>query len=421
MNLEIFYNRLPEKLKHILSQLFKLGKEMNIKLYLVGGPVRDLILNREVLDLDLVVNRDLEVLLERLREEFSFKIEPTRFLTAKVYFDDFILDIAETRKEYYPLPGALPEVSPGTLKSDAYRRDFTINALYLEITTNGFSKLIDYVGGVKDLQKKIIRVLKRNSFYEDPTRIIRAVRYEQRFGFKMETGTLSLLKKAVKENVFSTVTPQRLGAEFIRTLREKNVFNPLRRLDELCGFDFLNVSIKLTSEKISSFKRWDSYKYKRDVLCPEIIPLMILLSDLELLELDRISQILELTRAQRSLLKKYVRLDKEKILSLLSKKLSVSKIYDRLNNLDFEIVVCLHLLAKGQARRNLDLYLKKLVGLRLEVTGEDVKNLGIAQGPQIGHLLERLKKARLEGKVKTREDEIRYIKKLGDVDRVSGN
>jgi len=412
MNLETFYNRLPERLKDILSQLFKLGKKMNIKLYLVGGPVRDLILNREVLDLDLVVNRNLEVLLEMLREEFSFKIEHTRFLTAKVYFDDFILDIAQTRKEYYPLPGALPEVSPGTLKSDTYRRDFTINALYLELTANGFSKLIDYVGGVEDLQKKIIKVLKRNSFWEDPTRIIRAVRYEQRFGFKMETETLSLLKKAVKENVFSTVTPQRLGAEFIRTLREKNILEPLRRLDELCGFDFFNVGIKLTPEKISSFKRWDSYKYKKDVLCPEIIPLMILLSDLGLLELDRISQILELTRAQRSLLKKYVRLDKEKILSLLSKKLSVSKIYDRLNNFDFEIVVCLHLLAKGQARRNLDLYLKKLVGLRLEVTGKDIKTLGIAQGPQIGHLLERLKKARLEGKVKTREDEIRYIKKI---------
>jgi tRNA nucleotidyltransferase (CCA-adding enzyme) len=412
MNLKALYNRLSERIKDTLFQFFQIGKELGVKIYLVGGPVRDLLLNREVIDIDLVVNKNLDILVEKLERKFSFKIERTQFLTAKLNMNDLAVDIAQARKEYYPRPGALPVVSPANLRADAFRRDITINALYLEINGWSFSKLVDYVNGAEDLRKKIIRIVKKNSFWEDPTRIIRVIRYEQRFGFEMEKETLTLLKMAIKDGVFSTITPQRLGAEFIRTLKEDKVLPPLVRMDELCGFYFLSPDINLTSEKIKTLKRWDTCRYKNRILYPEIIPVMILLSDLKITEVEKISQILELTRWERSLIKNYISLDRGKILSSLSKKLSIPRIYDKLSNLDFEVVLCLYLSATGEARKNLDLYVSRISELEIEIDGEEIKKLGVSEGPQIGQLLEKLKRAKFEGKIKTRQQEIRYLQKI---------
>ncbi len=412
MNLKILYGRLDTKIRDILSQIFNVGNELGKKIYLVGGPVRDLLLNREVVDIDIVVDKDLNAILKNLKKKYQFKIEHTRFLTAKIYGTDFTVDIAQARKEVYPRPGALPEVKSGSLRADAFRRDFTINALYLRITEDGFSQLIDYVGGVSDLRKRIIRIIKKESFWEDPTRIIRAIRYEQRFGFRMERKTLSLLKEAVKENVFSTVTGQRLGAEFIRTLKEKNPVNALIRMNQLCGFDFLTSGLKFTSKKISLFVGWDSFPYKDKISSPEIIPLMILFSDLEPSKLNEVSRKLELTRQQRKLISDYLSLDRKNIISAVDGNLSVIRVYDKLKNFDFEIIVCLYLEAEGKAKRNLKSFIDKILKLKLEIKGDDIKKLGLPPGPVIGELLDKVRRAKLGGKLKNKEDEIRYLKKL---------
>lgn len=412
MNLKILYGRLDSKIRDILTQIFNVGNGLGIKIYLVGGPVRDLLLNRQVVDIDLVVDKDLNAILETLEKKYQFKIESTRFLTAKIYGIDFVVDIAQARKEVYLRPGALPEVKSGSLKADAFRRDFTINALYLRIAENGFEQLIDYVGGVDDLRRKIIRVIKKDSFWEDPTRIIRAIRYEQRFGFRMEKKTLFLLKKAIKEDVFSTVTGQRLGAEFIRTLKEKNSVNALIRMSQLCGFDFITSGVKFTSKKISLLTEWYSFPYKNKVSSPEIIPLMILFSDLEPSKLNEVSRKLELTRRQRKLISDYLSLNRKNIISAIDDNLSIIRVYDKLKNFEFEIIVCLYLEAQGKAKGNLKSFIDEILKLKLEIKGDDVKKLGVPSGPVIGELLDKVKRAKLEGKLKNKKDEIRYLKKL---------
>ncbi|HDI45722.1 MAG TPA: CCA tRNA nucleotidyltransferase [Candidatus Omnitrophica bacterium] len=412
MNLKILYGRLDTKIREILSQIFNVGNELGIKIYLVGGPVRDLLLNMEVVDVDLVVDKDLNAILENLKKKYQFKIECTRFLTAKIYLTGFTVDIAQARKEVYPRPGALPEVRNGSLKADAFRRDFTINALYLRIAEDEFSQLIDYVGGINDLSRKIIRVIKKESFWEDPTRIIRAIRYEQRFGFRMERKTLTLLKEAIKENVFSTVTGQRLGAEFIRTLKEKNPVNALIRMNQLCGFDFITSGVKFTSRKISLLTEWNFFPYKDKISSPEIIPLMILFSDLEPSKLNEASQKLELTRQQRKLISNYLSLDRKNIISAIDGNLSITRLYDKLKNFDFEIIACLYLEAEGKAKRNLKLFIDEILKLKLEIKGDDLKKLGVPSGPVIGKLLDKVRRAKLRGKLESKEDEIRYLKKL---------
>ena len=159
-------------------------------LYLVGGPVRDLVLGRSSEDLDLVVEGDAARLAGKVGERLSAKVViHRRFGTATVKVDKNRLDLATARKETYSRSGALPKVMPGSIAEDLHRRDFTVNAMALGISGPLAGELLDPTSGLKDIEQGIIRSIHRGSFQDDATRIFRAVRYEQRLGFRMATET----------------------------------------------------------------------------------------------------------------------------------------------------------------------------------------------------------------------------------------
>ena len=194
----------------ILRDLGRVGEELGLPVYAVGGFVRDLLLGSENLDVDITVEGDGIVFAETCAAAFGCRVRSHRkFGTAVIVFaDGFKVDVASTRLEYYTAPGALPVVERSSLKLDLYRRDFTINTLAIQLNTPRFGLLVDYFGAQRDLQEKVIRVLHNLSFVEDPTRVFRAIRFEQRLRFHIARHTENLIKNAVKMNFL-----EKLGGE----------------------------------------------------------------------------------------------------------------------------------------------------------------------------------------------------------------
>ncbi len=217
-------SRLNKKLLKIVSDSGILSSQMGFRAYLVGGPVRDLLLKRPNLDIDITVEGNAM----RLAEEFAAKHEGAKivkypaFKTATVTLSDGqMVDFTTARKETYSRGGVFPAVVPSILKDDLYRRDFTINAMAVGINPESWGKIIDPFGGEKDLKAKRIRILHEKSFQDDPTRIVRAARFKARFGFNVDRKTMKILKDAVDTKALETIKPQRYMKEFNKILKEQ--------------------------------------------------------------------------------------------------------------------------------------------------------------------------------------------------------
>jgi len=245
---------LPAEPVALIKKAIIIAASRNLQLYLVGGFVRDLLLWQTNFDLDLMVEGDAIGLAKEFAEKVGGKLTVhTMFNTAKVTLDKWTIDFAMARTEIYAKPGALPTVKPGTIKTDLYRRDFTINAIAVFLTPENNGELIDLYGGMNDLDGKKIRVLHENSFIDDATRLWRAIRYEQRLGFKIESNTLKLLKRDVP--MLKTVGGYRLRHELELVLKEKEPEKALLRADKLGVLKELHPSLKADDWLASKFKQ----------------------------------------------------------------------------------------------------------------------------------------------------------------------
>lgn len=232
------------------------ARKQKISLYLVGGIVRDILLGERILDIDIVVERNAISFTQHLAKHFNARcLTHPPFKTASLFFsDNFRIDFVTARSETYRFPGALPSVKPGFLEEDLFRRDFTINAMAISLNPGSWGELIDPFCGLKDLSKKIIRVLHEKSFIDDPTRILRAVRFEQRLGFSIEKKTGKLLKDAINKKCFFAVNIYRSFLEFKKMLQE-NPYLCLRRLNALKAMEFLVGTKRLGLGPIKGFDR----------------------------------------------------------------------------------------------------------------------------------------------------------------------
>jgi len=202
------------------------------KLYLVGGVVRDIILNRPSYDIDFVFEGDIDLLEQSLK---SHGIKTHRFLgfnSVHFKYKGFKIEISSTRREYYEMAGAYPVVSKASLKEDLFRRDFTINTLLLSLDEKDFGTVIDYFGALNDIKNKIIRVLHPLSFIEDPVRILRAIRFEAKLNFKLSKDTKRLLEEALQKNMLKYAPKGRIFNELKIALQEKefeNIFETYKK------------------------------------------------------------------------------------------------------------------------------------------------------------------------------------------------
>ncbi|GAM11723.1 CCA-adding enzyme [Geobacter sp. OR-1] len=417
--------RLSAPVMQILRNAGKIGDELDIPVYAVGGFVRDLLLGAENLDIDITVEGDGILFAETFSARFGCRCKGhQKFGTAVIVFPDgFKIDVASTRLEYYETPAALPVVERSSLKMDLYRRDFTINTLAIQLNHVDFGLLIDYFGAQRDLQEQNIRVLHNLSFVEDPTRVFRAIRFEQRLGFHIAKHTENLIKNAVKMNFLNKLGGKRLLSELVIILKERDPQGAIERMANLGLLRFIHPTLKLESmnrrliEEVKPVISWFELLFLDRGYEKWVVYFLALCETLDHEQFIDVCKRLAVSEHYREKLAEMRRLG-EKVLEAFSRRgpksrpLQRNEIYGLFNNLSVEML--LYLMARTrseEAKKALSLYFTQLQGVHTRLTGDDILELGVPRGPKIGELLELLLSARLNEEVVSREDEIGFIKR----------
>jgi tRNA nucleotidyltransferase (CCA-adding enzyme) len=215
----ISFDDLAVPQKRALDLVRETAAEKQCRPFLVGGPVRDLLLGRHAVDIDITVEQDSSTLARALAKRLGGRVRSfPQFLTYKVTAEAMPeIDIATARREKYPRPGALPTVQPGKLKDDLLRRDFAINAMALDVLTG---ELHDPADGASDLEARLVRVLHDRSFVDDPTRVFRGIRLATRLGFAIEPHTTELMHDAIADGALTTVAKERIWRELFLAMDE---------------------------------------------------------------------------------------------------------------------------------------------------------------------------------------------------------
>ncbi len=380
----------------------KLAQKRGQKLYLVGGVVRDLLLGRKNLDLDLVVEGDAIALANELADEKQGKlVTHQRFGTAKVTWDGWSADVATARSETYAKACALPTVNPSTIKADLFRRDFTINAMAVELNPVLYGQLLDLYGGLADLERKIIRVLHEKSFIDDATRIWRAIRYEQRLDFQLEPETLQFVKRDA--DYLKKVSGDRIRHELELIFKEEFPEKALRRADELGVLKKMHPGLKADDwlvEKYEQARQWSS---------PDIPSLGLYLALLVYrMKSGGVKELISYLRLRKSTSKTLLDATglRANLKFLTSPQITSSQVYTLLIDYSAEAVVASIIAGEiPEAVHRLNEFINKLRYIKPTLSGEDLKRLGVAQGPEIKTVLRRLLEARLDGKAATKRDE----------------
>ena len=420
--IELIEKIFPKRVRNVLSKIGEIGDELNFPVFMVGGIVRDLFLGIKNYDLDIVVEGDGIKFARELSRDSGGRIKShEKFGTAIVILaDGFKIDVATARREFYEYPAAFPKVELSSIKKDLYRRDFTINAMAIQLNQKYFGKLIDFFGGQKDLRIGIIRVLYNLSFVEDPARIIRAIRFEQRYNFKMDRTTEDFLKKAIDDKLLSRLRKKRITEELILILKEENPLKSLKRMEELGALKYILPDVELNEE---TFKRLNKIKdnynfWKRNIPDEKMELWMIyfccLIRNLEKSQIQRIYK--KIIFKQKSLDKiNYCYSNLDQIIKMISQKNKIlpSVIYLKLKGLPNEVLF----LAMAEsdtniAKERISNYFKKYKKENLYISGKELKELQVKPGPIYSHILNKLFCAQLDGEVKNKKDEIIFVKNI---------
>jgi len=401
--------QLPPELVEFMQAAGLIAANRGQSLYLVGGVVRDLLLGRSNHDLDLVAEGDAINLARQLTEINRAKVTiHSRFRTANLKWNGWSVDIATARSETYSRPGALPAVAPGSLDTDLFRRDFTINTMAVELVPGGWGELIDLYDGREDLKKGLIRILHENSFIDDATRIWRALRYEQRLDFKLEPDTLRLLEQNVA--MLDTISGDRIRHELELVLQEELPEKALRRAGALGVLAKLHPGLKgndWLSEKFGETRKASSPNL------PSVeLYLALLAFRLSGKETKEFIQKYQLRKSQSQTLRDTLIL-KDSLGELSGSELPPSKIYSILRDCSQPALTAVSLAADSPAvKEHIRLYLTKLRYVKPALTGKDLQKMGFPPGPRMKDVLNQLLEARLDGKVTSKQEEEDLVRGL---------
>jgi tRNA nucleotidyltransferase (CCA-adding enzyme) len=419
--------RLPQTHLSLLRALGNLAEEGGVSLYLVGGVVRDLLLKRENWDLDLTVEGDGIAFARLVADRYGAGLAVfERFATARLVFPDGLkMDIATTRRESYAQPAVLPTVQPASIEEDLSRRDFTINAIAVQLNPQQFGRLLDPYGGQRDLRAGTIRVQHAGSFQDDPTRIFRAIRFEQRFGFRLERTTVRLIAQAASTNLIQQLSGPRLQNEILLLFAERDPVRAIARLAQLKLLRFLHrrlcytKNVKQMVTAVPKAIAWWIRRFPDSMVDRPIVYLMALSSESSPAVLAGLIRRLELSREQAKNVstgghwvdRALKRLTREGIVR-------PSQVYRLLEHFSGEALVLL--LAKQRSVRHrvrlsrLERYLVAYVkskSVKTALTGRDLQAMGLKPGPRYKTILGKLLDARIDGMVTTEAEERAFVRK----------
>jgi tRNA nucleotidyltransferase (CCA-adding enzyme) len=438
-------SRLLPAIQEVLTEAARQAAARGWQLYLVGGAVRDLLLAKPdealgMADIDLVVDGFQELESEApaavaMAQALRLTYPATRvqvhgqFQTAAILWhrdpelDALAIDIATARTEFYPYPAANPEVEASSIRQDLYRRDFTINALALRLTEPQ-GEILDFFGGLQDLDAKLIRVLHPNSLIEDPTRIYRAVRFAVRLGFELETQTERYIRYAIASGVYQRPQPEKTPALQTRLKQEiKYILQApywkaaVRKLSGLGALSCIHPELELTQQLWWRLKMGDRWLQCLDPAFPRWEQLLeILLSGLNPLPRRQTAERLQLAEEGQERLRE---LEAWGRTIELSSEASASEVVDRLSPYPLPALILLATMQPRSMRRQIWQYLTHWRHLKPPLDGDDLKALGYPPGRQYKQILNALLTATLDGQITTRSQAEAFLAQQFPLSRLS--
>ncbi|MEG2172177.1 MAG: CBS domain-containing protein [Desulfovibrionaceae bacterium] len=414
-------DRLPKDTLGLLETAGRLASQQKVPVYAVGGFVRDLLLDCPNQDIDLVVEGNGIDYARLLAKELNGRVrEHQEFLTAVVIFEQINglerhIDVATARLEYYEYPAAMPTVELSSLKMDLFRRDFTVNALAIRLERDKFGQLVDFFGGQRDINDKLIRVLHALSFVEDPTRCLRAVRFEQRYRFKLGTGTERLIKNALSLKLMDRLSGARLFHELKLIFEENDPLICLNRLDALGILEAIHPQLSLNPAKLAiltSLKEmldWYRILYFDDKPNPVFVYIFGLCRNLTYYEASAIFDRLGIPKKQKNdflHLRERIRAIHPKIEAWQRDKGKVSTLYALLHNMPLDgLLYMMGRTTSEDVRKNISRYITQWRSEKVDITGDDLCSMGLKPGPLFGKIMRQILTAKLDGAASSRDSQ----------------
>lgn len=421
---EEFNKNIPEKTRKALLLCSNAANKMSLPIFLIGGVVRDIIIGKESVDVDITVQGNAIEFSGFLKKQYpeicTVKGIHQDFKTAKVAFfidnDTVELDIASTRKEKYPYPASLPIIKETgcNINEDIERRDFTINSMALVLNQSDFCKLIDPLGGYEDIKDKKITILHPVSFVDDPTRIIRALKFSIRFGYELDYKTVFLRDNCLNSGLFDNLCGERIKSELKQTL---NLNRPecLSRLvkENIYYLIDKNIEIKDDIENLSQACHKAVSENLNYISSKDLIWLVYLGSLLSNFSSDKITSVAQ--KLYLSGLETEILLGGKTIIEKNTELITAKTRYDIYESLEgyfIESILIGLICSKNEvASENIKLYIKELQSIKIYTTGKALIDAGLKPGPLFGEILSELLKEKINQNISTKEEEEILIKK----------
>jgi tRNA nucleotidyltransferase (CCA-adding enzyme) len=416
---ELMYRGLSAEYMEIMEHAGKIASSMGCKIYAAGGIVRDLLLGMDCIDVDLVVEGDGIELARALGRDYGATVRVHQiFYTAAVNFPNGLqVDVATARVEFYQYPAALPQIETSSLHQDLYRRDFTINAMAVSLNEGDFGYIVDYFGGREDLEQGLLRVLHNLSFVEDPTRILRGIRFEKRYNISLEPQTLKLAKEAVSSNMLDRVSKERIWEELKYILLEPRPGLVLSRLAELLLWDsvFTGVAYEEIKGVLEELHRSIKVLRSWDLAGTDEPWMVYFIAVLHKTSWEVAGELC----THYNFNKRQV----EKVAAALGGweraveglrdpgDIAMSELARRVMSVPRECYpLILASFSDNVSRRRFRQVLTAICYDKPSINGKDLRTLGYKPGPAFKKALDAVWQARLDGAVRTREEELSYVK-----------
>jgi tRNA nucleotidyltransferase (CCA-adding enzyme) len=393
---------LPDAVRRVLTAAAAAADEMNRPVYLVGGFVRDLLLGEPLQDFDFVIEGNglhFAQLMEKRLDVYKH-VRHQEFGTARLFLKNgFHVDIAGSRMEEYDYPGAMPKVEQSTLREDLFRRDFTINAMALCLNRDSYGRLIDYYGGSRDLMQKEIRFLHNMSFMDDATRIMRAVRFAGRYGFRLDKLTREAIGVALEAGAFAKVSQERFTEEWLAIYDERNYQTMLAHLEQA------RILTRWFGEELP----WHCGENPEEAVRWTLARKWLLtLQRMDNRQIELVLSRLKLTRSLVKVTRDYM---------ALMEKMAGGPDWDDLAAMDDIMRDTPYFLrdivgAQKQFQTAMTKYETARARIHTRLKGLDLVRLGVEEGPRVGRLLRRIRQLWLEGAITTPEEENASLEKL---------
>ena len=408
LNIQDVQLAISNSLGMVGSHAFEIVRRISIdddwKVYLVGGPVRDVILGQDINDLDFGIEGDALSFSRVIARELNGEvIEHPQFMTTSVIAPDIKIDIATSRKETYPGDGILPQVVPGSVSDDLARRDFSINAMAIPLWPE-HPQLLDPYGGLIDLKGRLIRVLHGKSFNEDPTRMFRAIKYESRLGFSIASESLSMMGSALENGVMSMVSGERIRRELELIFSEPTALSIISRSQAL---GLIKAVHKTWMNSPFQFEELEELKY--ELRYDPMSGLVAICWDLTNTDAELLITRLSMSRVWADVVRDTVRLRSLES-KLSSESIPSSLIYGLLDSMSYAVLQTGKILTDNPVFvSRLALFTDTLMGVSPFLGGDDLISLGVPEGPIIGNILGLLREQKLDGKITTEIDERDFV------------